>query len=74
VAASPFKATQLYDSGRIGSFCGKTLDNFTVGSVIIADTYSVSLELGECSQGKVVHLPNTVFSVIIFCLEVGVLM
>jgi hypothetical protein len=71
----PFKAIHLYGtSGRIGSFCGKTLDNYTVGAVIIAAIYSVSLELGECSQGKVLHAQNTVFSVIIFCLDGGVLM
>jgi len=58
----------------MGSFCGKALDNSTVGAVIIAAIYSASLEHGECSQGKVVHVQNTVFSVIFFCLEVGVLM
>jgi hypothetical protein len=74
-AHPPSNATQPYDnSGRIGSFCGKTLDNFTVGAVVIAAIYSISLELGECSQGKVVHVQNPVFSVIVFCLEVGVLM
>jgi hypothetical protein len=52
----------------------KTLDKVTVDAVITAAIYSVSLELGECRQGKVLHVQNTMFSVIVFCLEVGVLM
>jgi hypothetical protein len=42
-----------------------SLTTLTVGAVIISAIYSVSLEFGECSQGKVVHVHKTVFSVII---------